>query len=507
MAVGYLVEASLAVVAALLCRRASGRASRRGALAWRCVSAGCLAWAGHGVLATARGAAGGGSPWWGAVDDLAAGAFLVLVLAGMCCSSRVPDVRTRLRVFLDACTGATAGGVLFYACALAPSWSAATDPGASLLLRPLAPLLLSVLYVSIMITEIPVDRWAMPAFLSSALGAAAAAEGAHSLRVLGGRAGDGWAGDGWAGDGWAGDGWAVHVLWSLCFALLGTAALVYRGTSVRRSTPSTAWVVALAPVVLVAPAAAVLIARQVSRGRLEAPEAATAAVLVVLVLLRQLITLVENRVLVRRLAQSEAELRHQATHDGLTGLPSRALLVERLDDAARAGAVGVLMIDLDGFKRVNDDLGHHVGDALLVEVAHRLRRTLRHGDTPARLGGDEFAVVVPGAEATAHEVAARVRSAVAAPFVLDDPFLADEVVVDHVGASVGVAWLPADACAPGGGHAHDLLRRADVAMYSAKNSSKNSARNSTGNPAGGGGRCPDQLPSPQGADLSAGSAR
>ncbi|HZU78785.1 MAG TPA: diguanylate cyclase [Acidimicrobiales bacterium] len=157
------------------------------------------------------------------------------------------------------------------------------------------------------------------------------------------------------------------------------------------------------------------------------------------------------------------QIRHQAGHDGLTGLPN-ARLLDELAEAAIATArrhgygIGVLFVDLDLFKAVNDELGHHAGDALLVEVGARLRTAVRAGDTVARLGGDEFGVLLPHVVdlADAEAVAERIIA------VLDAPLLGLEGQA-HVSASVGVA-VSADAS-----ETFDaLVRRADRAMYEAK---------------------------------------
>ncbi|MCY1139167.1 GGDEF domain-containing protein [Actinoplanes sp. Pm04-4] len=144
------------------------------------------------------------------------------------------------------------------------------------------------------------------------------------------------------------------------------------------------------------------------------------------------------------------ELRHRATHDALTGLANRSLLEQRLGELPAGEPVSVLLVDLDGFKPVNDSYGHHAGDQVLVAVAERLTAWTPHDGLAVRLGGDEFAVLVPG-PATADGLAA----AIEAPIML--PGLADVTV----GASVGLATgSPADA-----GH---LLREADAAMYRTK---------------------------------------
>jgi diguanylate cyclase (GGDEF)-like protein/PAS domain S-box-containing protein len=161
-------------------------------------------------------------------------------------------------------------------------------------------------------------------------------------------------------------------------------------------------------------------------------------------------------------AETEA-LQYQALHDPLTGLPNRTLLQERLRETLRAGEremkpSAVLLLDLDGFKRVNDSLGHQAGDRLLQQVSNRMRAVLRKADTVARYGGDEFAIVPFGATdgTRALLIAEKILQA------LDKPFTIEEQAVS-VTASIGIAVFPE--------HAEDadaLIRRADVAMYAAK---------------------------------------
>ena len=160
---------------------------------------------------------------------------------------------------------------------------------------------------------------------------------------------------------------------------------------------------------------------------------------------------------------TESLLQHQATHDNLTGLPNRELLRERmhtaLRDARRAGLpVGLLLCDLNGFKDVNDSLGHAAGDAVLQQLALRLLNTVGPGDTVARLGGDEFAICVTGA-CTEVEVLGVANAIIRA---MREPFALPEFEVP-LSTSIGVVVSPTH-----GRDASTLLRHADVAMYRAK---------------------------------------
>jgi diguanylate cyclase (GGDEF)-like protein len=160
------------------------------------------------------------------------------------------------------------------------------------------------------------------------------------------------------------------------------------------------------------------------------------------------------------------QLRHQAFHDELTGLPNRALAVDRLammvGRAARnATKVAVVFCDLDGFKPINDSLGHSVGDELLRQTATRFGETLRASDTLARLGGDEFvALCEVDDEAAAVRVAHRLGASLIQPMALRG----HEV---RVSASIGIAMTDESSAVP-----DDLIRNADIAMYRAKNSGR-----------------------------------
>ena len=163
--------------------------------------------------------------------------------------------------------------------------------------------------------------------------------------------------------------------------------------------------------------------------------------------------------------QLEARLERQAFYDPLTGLPNRALFQNRLDRALRIAArgdaaVGVMFLDLDRFKIINDSLGHAVGDQLLQSLGARLAGCLRGGDTVARLGGDEFVILLEGVreEAEATQIAERVIDTFRAPFMLDG----HEVTLS---TSIGIAVSEPARLRDGAG---ELLRMADIALYRAK---------------------------------------
>lgn len=167
----------------------------------------------------------------------------------------------------------------------------------------------------------------------------------------------------------------------------------------------------------------------------------------------------------------QEKLEFMAHHDVVTGLPNRVLLLDRIETALQRGRresmpVAVLFLDVDGFKAINDTVGHHVGDRLLGEVASRLQGVVRERDTVARLGGDEFAIVLEGMTSmnSLGGVARKLLNAVARPFQLDGRDL-------YVTTSIGVARFPRD-----GDDVHTLLRKADSAMYRAKQAGKNTYR-------------------------------
>lgn len=163
------------------------------------------------------------------------------------------------------------------------------------------------------------------------------------------------------------------------------------------------------------------------------------------------------------------EYQHQSLHDVLTGLPNRILLRDRLDQMilmlVREEDVGiVMMLDLDGFKLINDINGHHTGDLLLIEVAKRMKDAVRLSDTVARLGGDEFVVLLPKTDIkTASGIATKITSLMEQPFVIDGKS-------HYVHTSIGISAYPQHAT-----NAEQLLKKADEAMYSTKRTTRHVA--------------------------------
>ncbi|MBV9254741.1 MAG: GGDEF domain-containing protein [Actinobacteria bacterium] len=276
---------------------------------------------------------------------------------------------------------------------------------------------------------------------------------------------------------------ALNAGWVVGYLLIAVAALHPARPSNTRVLPTAADVAdapiidgrgsVFLPYVPVAFAVAVGAYRLASHGRVGPFLGVTGTVLVGLFSLRQLVALLDNLELgrelqraVRALEDREQQLTFQAFHDGLTGLANRSLLWDRIGHAVALGAreertIAVLYVDLDGFKQVNDTLGHAAGDQLLAAVAERMRAVVRPAETVARIGGDEFAVLVEGVDEHSPEALAhRLLEALSTPFTV-----APNRVV--VGASIGIAVSRRQHPS-----ADELVRAADAAMYDAKRAGK-----------------------------------
>ena len=166
--------------------------------------------------------------------------------------------------------------------------------------------------------------------------------------------------------------------------------------------------------------------------------------------------------------KNEALLKHQANHDALTNLPNRVMLLDALNHAINLSSrhntkVGVLFIDLDDFKKINDTAGHHEGDRYLIEFSNRVKLALKSGDIVGRLGGDEFVVIVEDIQDVLDiiQINERILTLCEAPFYIKDKKY-------YMSCSIGVGISPDDSVS-----ADDLIRKADMAMYQAKTSGKN----------------------------------
>lgn len=260
--------------------------------------------------------------------------------------------------------------------------------------------------------------------------------------------------------------------WMVSYAALAAAALHPSLTMPRADRPtasisqlSRSWL--LLPAVLTPVAVRITMQGLYGHSEAETNVALSAFVVALTVLAFVRLSMVagdlaEQRRLAADLVKLTERLATQSSHDDLTGLGNRRMLMERLAHATsqrptRTDArTAVLLLDLDGFKAINDTLGHHCGDDVLVEVAHRLSTTLRPGDTVTRLGGDEFAVILQHVDAPeAARAAQRIVEALRFPMTLDG----NEV---SVWASVGIEL------AAHGDDAMEALKHADLAMYAAK---------------------------------------
>ncbi|WP_343942537.1 putative bifunctional diguanylate cyclase/phosphodiesterase, partial [Pseudonocardia zijingensis] len=456
--VGLLV---LSLAGGFACLGAARRSSGPGRRGWGAFAVACWCWAGGQVVWTVQeNLLGTPSPFPSPAD---AGflAFPVAALVGLAHLTPSDSGLARARRVLDTLLVGCAVGLV--------AWVTVLDPvlehsGRSLLQAapalayPVADaVLVSATVLTLARTRGSPVRWGL---LGTAVLAIAVSDAVFAHQVSGGA---------------YATGSVVEWGWRIAFCLIGVAATLVRDDPAAElpSAPAPrdsvrAGLLPYLPLAL----AALLVAVEATGGvGLDVVEVACIAALVLLVLGRQYVTVRENQELTRAIQQREVQLHHLAFHDPLTGLANRALFLDRLEHAlGRAERtrqpVSVAFIDLDGFKAVNDTLGHAAGDALLVGVAGRLKGALRSADTLARLGGDEFAVLVEqGDDATT--AARRLLATLRDPFHVHGRSVA-------VGASIGVATVEAgqDTGTDAATRAATLVHRADVAMYAVKASGK-----------------------------------
>ncbi|WP_297645832.1 EAL domain-containing protein [Pseudonocardia sp.] len=446
-----LVELVSAAAGGLGCLRAARRTRGSARRGWAALAVACWSWgAGQLVWTVYESVLGIPSPYPSAAD-IGYLVFPVAALVGLVFLAPDASGFAAPRRVLDALMVGCALGVLSWIAVLERIVRSADGSGFALsvsLAYPVADVvLLTVTVLTVAQTRDEPLRWGL---LGVGVLAMALSDSAFAYQI---------------GDDTYATGAVAEVGWWAAFALIGAAGLLAGGAVPSAPSARHAARAGLLPYLPLAAAVVVSAGEELQGIPLGRVALGLIVALVFLVLARQYVTVRENQDLVRTVAQREVELHRLAFHDGLTGLANRALFLDRLEHALELAAresrpVSVAFLDLDGFKAVNDSLGHATGDVLLVRVAERLLGAIRVADTLARLGGDEFAVLVEQGDATV--VAGSLLRALRAPFRLDGRAVA-------VSASVGVATVdpgkgPADAAA--------LLHRADVAMYAVKSAGK-----------------------------------
>lgn len=435
--VGLGLDAAAAVAMWLGARTASRKArDARSRGAWLLLTSFPVVW----VVAPLTWLLGGPDP----LADLSRMAAMALAAGSWLLASRAGGFWSRTRLVLDGGLAAASAFVAGWSIAFAEVWArtGGGPRGAAAIGLPLAAFWLAVLGLGMTWTEMRDRHRVMPTLFVAAL----VTIGVSDIR------------------------WALGStpVWAVAWGVYWVAMRWYAGTSPRVEIVTTHATLTYEPYVLVLPTVAALGVGVAHGGTTTVEVTGTLAVLVLLVI-RQHVVSVESRALLVRLEATERLLRHQATHDHLTGLPGRVVLWERLEAAAAERGtsglpVAVAFVDLDDFKEVNDVHGHASGDAVLVEVARRLTTALaEHGDDTlaVRMSGDEFAVLLLGdAARDAVRLAYAIRDALREPMRVNGT----EIVVT---GSVGVASAPVGELNPSA-----LLRAADVAMYRVKRAGK-----------------------------------
>ncbi|WP_345611128.1 putative bifunctional diguanylate cyclase/phosphodiesterase, partial [Pseudonocardia adelaidensis] len=471
---------ALLAAAGVLCFGAARRSAGRIRRGWGALAVACWSWAaGQAVWTLYEEVLAVPTPYPSVADAGFLG-FPAAALVGLAFLAPTGSGLATPRRVLDALLVGCAVGLVAWVTVLDPVIGSSGDlaHAAAAIAYPVADaVLLSVTVLTLAQTRDSPLRWGL---LGAAVLAVAASDAAFAYQVAVGA---------------YATGSIVEWGWRIAFCLLGLAGSLVQGgppTEFHSApAPRDSVRAGLLPYLPLA-AAAVLVALEATGGvGLDGVEVACVAALVLLVLGRQYVTMRENQELTRAIRQREVELHHLAFHDPLTSLANRALFLDRLEHALDRAErtrqpVSVAFVDLDGFKAVNDTLGHAAGDALLVAVAGRLRGALRSADTLARLGGDEFAVLVEqGDDATA--AARRLLATLRDPFHVHGRSVA-------VSASIGVATVEPgqDTGTDAATRAATLVHRADVAMYAVKASGKGDVAAHTaaldGDPTGRNGR-------------------
>jgi diguanylate cyclase (GGDEF)-like protein len=452
-----LTETAAAFAAAAACGVAAARNRGRPRAAWALLGASALSWGlGQSVWDWYQIVQGVQIPFPSFADAGYLGAVPLAIVGVLAFPMASERLQSQVRQVLDGLIIAAALLVVSWDTVLGAVFHVAADSSLKQVLSLLYPLSDIAIITMVLLRVGRITRSGRTALLLVAIGLAFAAVADSSFAYLN-------------AVGTYGSGNALDAGWVAGYLLIGLAALRAIGHPMRGAPPQKlpSRLGSLLPYPPVAAALGMSIAQWVTTGAVTTFTFWTMLTVVSLVLIRQYLVVGDNVSLLGTLTARERELNHQANHDALTGLPNRvyfrdavasALQHDRSDHTLSA----VLFIDLDDFKRVNDTMGHAMGDRVLVIVAQRLRASLRPTDIAARLGGDEFAVLVEQSPDQPHldAIAQRILLALREPAVFGG-------VIIPVCGTIGLALADSetDTC-------DELLRRADVAMYAAKRRGK-----------------------------------
>jgi len=447
-----LGESTVAVLAAVNCALAARAASGRLRIAWAGLAGATLSWGiGQAVWSWYELVAHTPTPFPGLSDVGFLGFPLGAVIALAVFPSNISGAHRR-RMTLDGLMVACALGLVSWATTLGAVVHAGSDSPLALAVSVAYPLSdIALLVVCVLVLSRSRAHRVPLALIAAGLALMAVGDSGFAYLVATGS---------------YATGSLVDLGWFFAFGMLAFASLTTSATVEEAPAGSQTMAGTLLPYLPLAGAVAFL-GWQVTDGQpVSAVETALAVVIVLLLLLRQSLTVRENQLLARAVAMREAQLRHQAFHDQLTGVANRALFIDRAAHALELHRrdrrpLSICFLDLDGFKAVNDQLGHNAGDDILREVSTRLRAVLSEADTLARFGGDEFAVVLEN-QPDPMGIARALLDSLRTPFAIGDREVS-------VLASIGVARVDLLDPTPS---VDELLLRADLAMYVVKRRGK-----------------------------------
>jgi diguanylate cyclase (GGDEF)-like protein len=447
-----LLELVAALVAALSCGLAACGSRGRLRLGWTALAGACAFWgAGEAIWSVYELMLHQETPFPSAADV----GFLAFPVGAMVALLVFPARASgsdRRRMTLDGLTTTTAIALISWSTALGAVIRQGADSTLASVVAVAYPLSdVGLLVVCVLVLSRAGGHRAVLGIVASGLALMAVADSAFAYAV--------------AQNAYA-TGDLLDLGWYFAFFLLALAPMAPGALESTTHDDSASVAGGLLPYIPLSVAAVVEISRYGMGHRPGLFESVLCGVLVVLVLVRQALTGRDNRRLAQSLTERERELRHQAFHDGLTGLANRALYVDRVAHAlnlhSRDGRpLTICFLDLDGFKYVNDTLGHSAGDDLLVQVSERFSSVLSSADTLARFGGDEFAVLFEDSPEPLR-LATSLLDALSAPFTLASGAATASV-------SIGVARVGRHDSTP---TVDELLTRADLAMYAVKRRGK-----------------------------------